>query len=236
MVKIQVNSQGKAYYTSEGKVLLAQDVGKYTLLQRIKDDNGNEIGTVGGFFTADDNIEYALVVLDARYRGNGGEYPSKALLSRNDISGIGLSSHNDNGWSCFRDRKTATYNTQAILDYATANSLTSAVCNFCRSKSFVIDGVTYYGQLPNLSELLMIANVSSTINSMDTSVSSNSSLRIPRTNNDNMGSRTWSSTVNTVSSSGSFWALYPTSAGGIGSRFLTDSYYFILPILELPNK
>lgn len=207
---------------------------KYSLLQRIKTDSGTEIGTVGGFFTADDNVEYALVVLDAQYRGNGGIGVSKALLSRNDITGIGLTQRNS-GWLHMMDTKTATYNTQKILDYASANNLTSQVCNFCRSKSFVIDGVTYYGQLPNLSELCIIANRANTINSMDTSVSSNSSLRIPRTNNDNIGSRTWSSTVRYVSSSGNFFTLAPANSSAITEVSVTNSTVFILPILELPN-
>lgn len=204
--------------------------GKYSLLERIKTDSGTEIGTVGGFFTADDNVEYALVVLDAKYRANGSKY----LLSRTDVSGIGLTQHSS-GWAFFTDRKTATYNTQAILDYASSNNLTSHVCNFCRSNSFSIDNTTYYGQLPNLLELCIVAGYGNVINSMDTSVSSYSSLRIPRTNNDSPGSATWSSTMRYGGTGGSFWTLKNASTSGIDASSITLMNLFILPILELPN-
>lgn len=45
--------------------------GKYQLLQRISDDNGTGIGTVSGFFTDANNVEYAVVCLDAQYRISG---------------------------------------------------------------------------------------------------------------------------------------------------------------------
>uniref|UniRef100_UPI003865CADA hypothetical protein n=1 Tax=Methanobrevibacter sp. TaxID=66852 RepID=UPI003865CADA len=41
---------------------------KYNLLDRVKDDSNNEIGTVSGFFTDANNVEYAVVCLDAQYR------------------------------------------------------------------------------------------------------------------------------------------------------------------------
>ena len=70
-------------------------------------------------------------------------------------------------------KESATENTQFILDYCTATGYESPACTHCRSKSFVINGVTYYGQLPNVIEIIEICKNVQAIEAMDTSASAN---------------------------------------------------------------
>jgi hypothetical protein len=284
MVKIQVNSQGKAYIAN-GKALEAQDCGsepvitslnvtpttsvqtitapsgtdgyspinvaavtssidaniqagnikkdvqilgvtgtyegssgKYKLLDRVKDDNNNEIGTISGFFTDDNNIEYAVVCLDAQYRLERGIYCSDRSSAVTDLPVY-------SSWAIWEAKETATFNTQKILDFCTARSATSTACTHCRRKSFTIDGTTYYGQLPNLVELVDICKNYTAIQSADTSVSQYSSLGFPRTSD-----RTWSSSQ--YNSSG----VWHVSASGITSNFGKTISSFVAPVLEIPNN
>ena len=220
MVKIQVNSQGKAYYTSAGKVLLAPEggsSGKYSLLERISDDSNNEIGTVSGFFTDTNNVEYAVVCLDAQYRLARGTYCSNTSTAVTDLPMY-------SSWAIWEAKETATFNTQKILDFCTAQSATSTACTHCRSKSFTIDGTTYYGQLPNLVELVDICKNYTAIQSADTSVSQYRSLGFPASN------RTWSSSQ--------YSSTYGWNVGNIGDANATAKApnYFVAPVLEIPNN
>lgn len=220
MVKIQVNSQGKAYYTSAGKVLLAPEggsSGKYSLLERISDDSNNEIGTVSGFFTDANDVEYAVVCLDAQYRLAQGTYCSNTSTAVTDLPMY-------SSWALWEAKETATFNTQKILDFCTAQSATSTACTHCRSKSFTIDGTTYYGQLPNIVELVDICKNYTAIQSADTSVSQYSSLGFPRTSD-----RTWSSSQY---SSSTGWTVLNT---GNTSNYTKTSSCFVAPVLEIPN-
>ena len=220
MVKIQVNSQGKAYYTSAGKVLLAPEggsSGKYSLLERISDDSNNEIGTVSGFFTDTNDVEYAVVCLDAQYRLKYGTYCSNISMAITN-----LPYYQD--VSLYSSGGTATFNTQKILDFCIAQSATSTSCTHCRSKSFVIDGVTYYGQLPNIVELIDIFRRRLAINSADTSRSSYDSFKIPTT------FRTWSSSQR---SSSEAWSIY--IGGNVGYSGAKTDKFFVPPVLEIPN-
>lgn len=219
MVKIQVNSQGKAYYTSAGKVLLAPEggsSGKYSLLQRISDDNDNEIGTVSGFFTDANNVEYAVVCLDAQYRLDSGQWSSSTGVVTN------LPYYqNQTVWS---STETATFNTQKILDWCDTNSYTSSACSHCRSKSFTIDDTLYYGQLPNIVELVDIFRRRIGINLADTSASSYSSLIIPTM------TRCWSSTQ-------AFdYICFTIYESGDVQAYYKDDYSFVIPVLEIPNQ
>lgn len=190
--------------------------GKYQLLQRVKDDSNNEIGTVSGFFTDANDVEYAVVCLDAQYRLDMADWCS----SNTAITDMPMYA-NQTMWS---SKETATENTQYILDYCTANSYTSGACSHCRSKSFTIDGTTYYGQLPNIIEGCDILKHRVEINTLDTSASSYSSLVIPT------DSAVWSSMQ--AAATGSF---YFYMYGGIRSvsKF---SNGFTIPVLELPNS
>lgn len=221
MVKIQVNSQGKAYYTSNGKVLLAPEggsSGKYSLLERISDDSNNEIGTVSGFFTDANNVEYAVVCLDAQYRLAQCTYCSNTSTAVTDLPVY-------SNWAIWEAKETATFNTQKILDFCTAQSATSTACTHCRSKSFTIDGTIYYGQLPNIVELVDICKNYTAIQSADTSVSQYSHLGLPRTSD-----RTWSSSQY---SSGNGWTV---NNNGLTYNTNKTSNYFVAPVLEIPNN
>lgn len=189
--------------------------GKYTLLQRISDDNGNEIGTVSGFFTDANNVEYAVVCLDAQYRLEQGSY-----CSNTDTTITDLPLYSD--WTLWSTKETATFNTQKILDFCDAQSATSTACTHCRNKSFTIDGTIYYGQLPNITELIDICKNYVAIQSADISISQYGSLGFPRAN------VSWSS--NQLNSS------YSWVVGGIGSVSLESksTNYFITPVLEIP--
>lgn len=188
--------------------------GKYQLLQRVKDDSNNEIGTVCGFIKDSNDTEYAVVVLDRAYRTSS---TYNWLSSAVDVSGI--PSYNNN--TVYNAPETATKNCTEILATASAQSLTSGAVSRCRSKSFLIDGVTYYGQLPNLTELLYILMHASDINTLNPS---GSGPLISTSYN------YWSSTQN---SSGSAWGI--SSSGAVSKGFGKNSVYNFIPVLELPN-
>lgn len=212
MVKIQVNSQGKAYYTSAGKVLLAPEggsSGKYSLLERISDDSNNEIGTVSGFFTDANDVEYAVVCLDSIYRNTSVQWAS----ATGTVTNLPLYSN----WTIWEAPETATENTTLILA-----SKTSSACTHCRQYSFVIDGTTYYGQLPNIIELVDIARHRTAINTADTS---GGSITIATNNS------YWSSSQN---SSNYGWCVL--NRGSVSYSSNKTSNYYACPVLEIPNQ
>lgn len=192
--------------------------GKYQLLQRISDDNGEEIGTVSGFFTDANGVEYAVVCLDAQYRAEGFTWCSVAE------SVTDLPIYNDVQWGPWEAKETATENTQLILDFCDANGYTSEACDICRSSQFIIEENTYYGQLPNMIELNDIVRNHTALYAVDPTVGGNSSLDF------STGSRFWSS------SQFSEEAAWHASTEG----FMVDSYKYdslnIVPVLELPNR
>lgn len=195
--------------------------GKYQLLQRVTDDSNNGVGTVCGFFTDTNNIEYAVVCLDAQYRSTSGQY-----LSAN----TGISTLPECGTSAiYSRRESATYNCTKILDFATANNYTSSAVSHCRSQSFVIDGTTYYGQLPNLQEHIMMYEEQVGIENNDPTAASNPDVAlIPST-----AARVITSSYATAGGGGFTWQFW-TSNGSISAMGITQSGH-IHPILELPN-
>lgn len=191
---------------------------KYNLLDRVKDDSNNEIGTVSGFFTDANNVEYAVVCLDAQYRLASGVWMS----SNKTVTDLPL--YSTAQWGPWEAKETATYNTQKILDYCAANSYTSSACTHCRSKSFTIDGTTYYGQLPNVIELNDIVRNHTAINTADTTAGSYSSVDF------STGRERWSSCQ--------FMDTRAWSAGGSGGINNASSKsmsYGVIPVLEIPN-
>lgn len=225
MTKVQCNALGKVYMVN-GKALLSSGgvtpTGKYQLLERIKDDSNNEIGTVSGFFTDANDVEYAVVCLDAQYRLASGKWSSATGAVTN------LAEYSMNGAAVdliantYTD--TATSNCDKILAWCTAGGYTSAAVSHCRSKSFVIGGTTYYGQLPNLCELFYICANRAEISNADTSKSSYSSLDIAR-----LANRTWSSSQY---NSNYVWLI--NSYGSVINTNKANSY-FVAPVLEIPN-
>ena len=179
---------------------------KYKLLQRVIDDSNNEIGTVSGFFTDKNDVEYAVVCLDAIYRNSSAQWAS----ATGNVTNMPLY---DN-WTIWEATETATENTTLILA-----SETSSACTHCRSKSFTIGGGTYYGQLPNIIELVDIARHRTAINAADTS---GGSITIATNNN------CWSS--NQFNSSCGWFI----TSGGTAFNNKTTNYY-VCPVLEIPN-
>lgn len=191
--------------------------GKYKLFDRIKDDTNTEIGSVSGFFTDANNNKYAVVFLDAKYRGADLKYCSvqQTITNLPEMNNIVNSF-----WG--NEQGTATFNTQKILDFCDANAATSTGCEHCRSKSFIIDGTTYYGQLPNMKQLFDISLNISELQRIDTSSSSYQDFNFGESKH------WWSSTqFNNVAA----WLL-----GGQGTFVNANKTYsrYICPILELP--
>lgn len=197
------------------------DDGKYQLLQRISDDNNNEIGTVSGFFTDSNDVEYAVVLLDAQYRLAKGVYCSVTSPAVTNLPTYS----NNKLWS---NKDTATFNTQKILDFCAAKSGTSSACSHCRNKSFVIDGVTYYGQYPNINQMIDILRNRIALNAADTTAGSYSSLIIPES-----GNNPYILGTSTQKYTGYSWAFFQ---GGTMENWVSDNYTMIFPVLEIPNS
>ena len=190
--------------------------GKYKLFDRVTDDSNNEIGTVSGFFTDANNVEYAVVCLDAQYRITTDPYGNGQIASSYITYGTG-SEYVSNAYGL---KATATENTTAILGVAAS----SPAATHCRSKTFTIGGNTYSGQLPNLVEITDIMAQKTTLNSLDTSKSSYSSYVLP--NNDN---NVWSSSP---AYSGYAWDVGVNQI----TSMTTNNSNFVVPVLELPNS
>lgn len=188
---------------------------EYPLLSRVKDDSNNEIGTVCGYHTDANNVKYAVVCLDAQYRTLGCNW----LNSTGTVTGLAELGNR----TAFDNTDTATSNCDKILSYANTKGYTSTSVNHCRSQSFIIEGTTYYGQLPNIGELLKIFLNRTAINNLDTSASSYPSYIVPASTS------VWASTQY---NSNWGWILH---TGGTGnSTKTTYNNMFVIPILEIP--
>ena len=122
--------------------------GKYQLLESVYSDNNTFVGKVVGFFTYANDIEYAVVAADPN---NYYAWNKQWMSATGSVTNLPEYGVNTNLWE---SKNTATSNTQKILDFCSAYNLSSSACSWCRSISFVIDGVTYYGQLPNAQEVI----------------------------------------------------------------------------------
>ena len=122
---------------------------KYKLLDRVYEDvNGDAIGTVVGFHYDANDVEYAIVALDAVYRLAQGQYLSTNTAVAN------LPNYSNGG--VYGAKETATFNCDKILAQATTSGLTSTAVSHCRAQTFTIAGDSYAGQLPTLMELLKV--------------------------------------------------------------------------------
>lgn len=214
MAKLVIGTSNQAVVPSIVKQV-AVKTKKYNLLDRVTDDSNNSIGTVVGFHIDANNVEYAVVCLDAAYRLASGHY----LSSTEPVSGIpryGLQ-------TVYGAPETATTNCDAILATAQAQGLTSSAVSHCRAKTFTIDGVTYAGQLPTLVELIKIFEHRTKVNTADPTASQYSSLIVPQS------TASWSSTQY---DSGSGW--YLSLSGFTNSRYKSYNH-MVFPILEIPN-
>lgn len=193
-------------------VVSAGSSGKYALFDRVTDDSNNVIGTVSGFFTDANDVEYAVVCLDAQYRGQ------KGFSSTGEY--WGLTQYPDlNVLEC---KDTATYNTTAII----ASGQVDDAATYCRTQSFTIDGTTYYGQLPNCKELVDMWSNATALDTYDTTSSDYAATRFIGLNN--RANSFWASNAN------------PSGAWQVGGDIMKGAYqgysYVACPVLEIPNQ
>ena len=192
--------------------------GKYSLLQRIKDDSNNEIGTVSGYVVDGNNNELAVVCLDARYRGSG-----QLLTTNVAVEGAPeLNNWATRFWGSYK--VSATENCDLISNFCTQEGYASSAVDFCRNKSFVIGGVTYYGQAPTAKEVYDIICNKSAIDSADITASTYPSL-------------SFGSARNMLTSSvyvGNY-ILFFNTGGRMADAYITATN-FVAPVIELPNR
>ena len=188
-------------------------------LTRFKDDTNTEIGTHFMNFEDNNGNIYKVILLDAQYRNKSTQWCSNTSATVTNLP-VYTNLKTSNVWA---EKETATFNTQKILDYCTTNNYTSTACTHCRSKSFNVGGVTYYGQLPNTLEVLHIMMNYNNFDALDTSASSHTSLNF--------------SAVRTIWASDQYNA---TSCWGLSNLYNTISNmnktgnFFACPVLEIP--
>lgn len=193
--------------------------GKYQLLDRVKTDSNVEIGTVCGFFTDANDVEYAIVCLDAAYRTVSATYCSNVGLTTN------MPIYNNMATSNVYDAKeTATQNCDLILAYCTSKGYTSAAVNACRQWIFMVDGVSYDGQLPNLWEVVEILKQYNNIQAKDPTSSSNTSKNFATARGLSTSTQRNQDYYWRSESTGNLSPIYKTTAS------------FVCPILEIPNN
>lgn len=189
--------------------------GKYQLFDTVKDDNNTNIGVVVGFHKDANDVEYAVVGLFATYRDYGKKYLSdnSSVITTYPVYTL---------LGGFVAKETATYNCDKTLEYAAANNLTSDAVTSARSNTFVIDGVTYAGQIPNVRELTFFLDNADKINAVDTTGTldiSNSLLYIPSSTQQHPTDK----------------YIYMTNRSGISATSKTYTGFTICPVLEIPN-
>jgi hypothetical protein len=188
--------------------------GKYHVDQVIKDDSNNKIGVVSGFVS---DGQLAVVTLFNSYRSNGYFLSTKAL-----VSGIITK---DNILEALNTEVTSLAATTAntkVLKYCSDNNVTSTAVSHCRSLSFVIGGKTYYGQLPMLTEVLMIFSNFYLMNCFDPNPISSHLETV------------WSCTQTNTNLSYVFYYV-GTQDQRINAATKTNNYR-VYPILELDNS
>jgi len=142
--------------------------GKYQLFERVKDDRLDDgIGTVCGFFHDANNVEYAVVVLDATFRNKNLKYSSLARA----VTDLPVYTGSGDFIKLITNvyTNTATYNCDKLKAWCTSRGETSTALDHCRHYDFIIDNVTYYGQIPNIYELFQIALNHERLGSLDPS-------------------------------------------------------------------
>jgi len=227
MPKVQTNGSGSVY-TVNGSILLTNDSGeggsgtRDVTLTRISDDNNNEIGTWYMNFEDGSGNIFKVVLLDAQYRNDSTQWCSDDSAS---VTNMPIYNSSYNLWWYDDAKETATYNTQLILDFCTANNYTSSACTHCRSQSFTINGTTYYGQLPNAREVFDLWRHRTNIELMDTTASSYSGTNFSEARD------IWTSNQGEYFFNNSAYGLF--SSGDINSNFITSNH-LTCPVLEIP--
>lgn len=164
---------------------------KYNIGDTVTADNGSTVGTVVGIFFDASKNKYAVVGLQSSTFASG--------LSMNNFSSTYFT--NQRVWN---NHTTATETCNEILGKGS-----SAAVSHCRQYSYVIDGVTYYGQLPNIYELVMFFSMAQWISGIPSSIKTLSC---------------------TAKQSGSNWYVDTDGSPYYGSGDSGD----VMPILEIP--
>ena len=192
---------------------------KFQVLDRVYDDvSGDSIGTVVGFHYDANDVEYAVVCLDAVYRKNAVSLQAPAVTVPN------LPTYG-NAYSAESCRETATFNCDKIMDWVNASPSDRAASGVqhCRSNTFYVGGVLYAGQVPTVMEMYKILEFGPEVNAADPTATSYSSNTI-------IGTRYYLSSIQGGSSSVWGWTNQGTIINGI-----KNGTYFVVPVLEIPN-
>ena len=124
---------------------------KYNVGDTVTADNGSTVGTVVGIFLDASKNKYAVVgLLSSTFANN---------LSMDNFSSTYFTDQR-----VWNNHTTATTTCNEILGKGG-----SAAVSHCRQYSYIIDGVTYYGQLPNIYELVMFFSMAQWISGIPTS-------------------------------------------------------------------
>ena len=212
--------------------------GVYSLGDRI----GNMASFVGYFNSINPDTQvaqkYAVFVLDAAYRG-------KRYWARNSSipgSSVPLPEYN-NSENALNSTESATYNTDLMYNTFSSSQLADSSFELCRNVSVVLDGITYYGQMPNLKELTLIAGESGDsglahrqfLDNLDPTLTSypNNSLVSLNMENNSSGrvfASTWYSGY-----SGNTWCLIKGNYNIISFEYIAYyGQYGVIPVFEIP--
>ena len=193
--------------------------GRYQLLERIKEDNHIlAIGTVGGFFTDANGIEYAIVCLDSDKRLLQAAWCSSATA----VTNMPYYANNVTAYWYTDAKETAKQNGDYLKAYCDAKGYTSQALTWCRNQTYTIGGTLYTAQLPNIVELFEIWKHRAEIQALDRYGDDLDTSFATRHN-------IWSSTQ---AGSGSAWCL---NQNGYYQNAGKANTYMACPILEIPN-
>ena len=177
--------------------------------------------TVAGFWTDGNGQRYAVCVADAAYRTGG-------QLWSNSTVDTPLPNYTKR-LEALATTDSATFNMDTIRANYTLSDYPAF--NLAYSNTIELDGVTYNGLLPNASELQMIYNDRTTLDTYDETLSSYPSNSLTTWNiNGNSRDYCWSSTEY-----GSARVWIETNTGSFSSG--NDKHannYGVIPIFEIP--
>lgn len=228
-------------------------VGMYDLVTKTFLTNSGTGSFIAGPLQTSNDNNYAVVCLNAKYRTSTnmtimsivGENASVDNDTRLIISGLLTYSAQGNegyiGTSWLekeRLEESATVGTQKVLEYMNTDSTYySPAANNARSKSFIIDGVMYYGQIPNMSEVIQMLYMRSKIESTDPTRSLYPSLNLTGKRIVSFTQYGWDPAQN--------WACYSVSdaMGTLIHWYKSQTTYnssmpmdyFLAPVIEIPN-
>ena len=179
-------------------------------------------------------MEYAVVCLDAQHRTTGLKLFNDNTTKMLGIPVLNITTGNE---TIYDLPQTATENTDAIKTTAESKgslSTWSPVVNYVRGKSFVIDGVTYKGQVPTAVETLDIYLNRTTIDTLDPTGNISTSY----------GCHTSTQTICSANSStpGKYSHVFILPWGGLNGNWwdnttttIESASVYTLPVLEIPN-